>query len=150
LGGSLQPHSFELVLSSPLQRARDTCALAGYGETAKVDTDLLEWDYGIFEGRTTSQIRETNPDWSIWSTPVPDGETLDQVGQRSRRLIDRINSVSGDVLLFAHGHILRVMTATWLGLPPDGGRLFALEPASISILGYERDNRVIRLWNKSE
>ena len=137
-----------LVLCSPLQRARETCRLAGYADVAVFTDDLLEWDYGAYEGLTTSKIRTEVPGWSIWTGRVPGGETMEQVGFRAERVIEHALSVQGKVALFAHGHILRVLTACWLGLPPDTGRLFALATASLSVLGYERETRVIKFWNQ--
>ena len=109
----------------------------------------MEWDYGAYEGRTTSEIREERPGWSLWRDGVPDGETSDEVGARVDRVLAEARSADGDVLLFAHGHLLRVLTARWLGLEPGEGRLFALDPATLSILGYERETSVIRLWNEA-
>lgn len=136
-----------LVLSSPLVRARETCRLAGFNG-AEIDPNLAEWDYGIYEGRTTLDIRKEIPDWSIWLSPITGGESLDQVASRARAVIERV-AASGheEVALFAHGHILRVLAACWVGLPPAAGRLLALDTASISMLGYERKTRVIRQWN---
>ncbi len=139
--------AFALVLTSPLQRARETCRLAGYGDSAIIDANLREWDYGDYEGRTTPQIQIERPGWSVWRDGVIGGESLEQLASRAQKVIDRALSSSGDVLVFAHGHILRVLTACWLGLPPEAGRLFALGTASVSILGYEHDTRVIRQWN---
>jgi broad specificity phosphatase PhoE len=148
LGRHLAGHAFAFVLTSPLARARDTCRLAGYGEIAEATEDLLEWDYGIYEGRTTPDIRKAEPEWSIWTSPVPQGESLEQVGERARRVIDRAVAASGDVVLFAHAHVLRILAACWIELPPVGGRLLALGVASISVLGYERETRVISAWNR--
>ena len=148
LGRHLAGRAFALVLTSPLVRARDTCRLAGYGEVAEVTDELLEWDYGIYEGRTTPDIRKAEPEWSIWTSPVPQGESVEQVGERARRVIDRAVAAAGDVALFAHAHILRILAACWIALPPVGGRLLALGVASISVLGYERETRVIRVWNR--
>ncbi len=148
IGRYLAGRKFALVLTSPLGRARDTCRLAGYGEQAQVDADLREWDYGAFEGHTSAEIRKSVPDWTVWDSPVPGGETIQQVAERARRVMARAASANGDaVALFAHGHILRVLTACWLDLQPDAGRLFALATATISILGYEREQRVISRWN---
>lgn len=147
LGRHLAARPFALVLTSPLGRARETCRLAGYGDVAQVSDDLREWDYGIYEGRTTAAIRAAEPGWSIWTGPVPEGESIEQVGERARRVIDRVAVAGGDVALFAHGHILRILGACWIGRPPVDGRLFALGPASISILGTERETRVISAWN---
>ena len=137
-----------LVLSSPLARARETCRLAGLGESAEITDDLREWDYGIYEGRRTADIRKEVPGWTVWNRPIPGGETLEQVAERTRRVIDRAVSARGDVALFAHAHVLRVLAACWLGLPPDAGRLLALGTASLNILGYERETRVISVWNQ--
>ena len=148
LGRHLAGKTFAMVLTSPLSRARDTCQLAGYGGAAQVTDDLLEWNYGVYEGRTTAEIRTKQPDWSIWSTTISEGETVAQVGDRVRRVIDRVAAATGDVALFAHAHVLRILAACWLGLPPTAGQLFALGTASISILGYERETRVITVWNR--
>ena len=148
LGRHLAGRRFALVLCSPLQRARKTCALAGYATGATFTDDLLEWDYGAYEGRMTSEIRNEVPGWSIWTGGVPGGETVEQVGYRAERVITQALSVRGEVGLFAHGHILRVLTACWLTLPPDAGRLFVLDTASLSVLGYERETRVIKVLNQ--
>ncbi|HZU25646.1 MAG TPA: histidine phosphatase family protein [Bryobacteraceae bacterium] len=150
MGEALQCHPFALVLTSPLSRARDTCALAGYGKVAQIEPDLHEWEYGEYEGRSTADIRGERPGWELWNDGVPNGETVEQVGVRARRVIERaVAARGGEVALFAHGHILRILTSCWLGLPPDCGRLFALDTASISILGHERDTRVISKWNRA-
>jgi broad specificity phosphatase PhoE len=149
IGRYLAGRPFAMVLTSPLQRARETCRLAGYGGVAQIDPDLSEWDYGAYEGRTSAQIQEGVPGWNIWTSPVPQGETIQQVAARASRAIERAAPAGGDVALFAHGHLLRILTACWLGLAPDGGRLFALGTASVSVLGYERDTRVISQWNLS-
>jgi broad specificity phosphatase PhoE len=149
LAGLLAKHRFAQVLTSPLQRARETCRLAGYGDVAVVDPDLSEWDYGDYEGRTTAQIQQATPNWSIWTHGVPHGETVEQVAARGTKVIERALQAEGDVALFAHGHILRILTACWLGLPPVGGRLFALGTATVSTLGYEHSTHVITRWNLS-
>ena len=138
---------FALVLSSPLSRARETCRLAGYGDVARVEDDLREWDYGAYEGRTTAEIQREMPGWTIWDDQVPGGETASEVGRRADRVIRQATEAGGDVALFSHGHLLRVLAARWLGLGPTEGRLFALGTSSIGVLGYERDIRVIRAWN---
>jgi len=148
LGRHLAHRPFTLVLSSPLSRARETCRLAGYGGVAEITDDLFEWDYGIYEGRRTADIQKDVPGWSIWTTAIPTGETVEQVGERVRRVIARAAAAPGDVALFAHAHVLRILTACWLDLPPVNGRLFALGTASISVLGYEHDTRVISVWNQ--
>jgi probable phosphoglycerate mutase len=149
IGRRLGGRAFHLVLTSPLRRALETCRLAGYGDQAEPTDDLLERDYGACEGRTTAEIRRQHPGWSAWSAEVPGGETLEQMAARAGRVIDRAEKVGGDVALFAHGHILRVLAASWLGLPPDAGRLLALGTSSISILGYERETRVVTMWNQT-
>ncbi|GAC1363528.1 MAG: histidine phosphatase family protein [Actinomycetota bacterium] len=147
----LQPYlagrTFARVLTSPLQRARETCRLAGFGDVAEVCADLAEWDYGAYEGLTSAQIQAERPGWSLWADGVPAGETLDGVGVRVDRAIGLIRSAPGDVALFAHGHVLRILTARWVGLAPTGGRLFALDPAGVSRLGYEHGSAVIAAWN---
>lgn len=148
LGRFLAGRSFATVFSSPLQRARETCRLAGYSDVATLTDDLQEWDYGVYEGRTTSDIRTELPGWSIWTNNVPGGETIEQVSRRAERAIKQALPAGGAVALFAHAHILRVLAACWLGLPPDAGRLLALGTASISVLGYERETRVVSLWNQ--
>jgi probable phosphoglycerate mutase len=139
---------FGLVLTSPMQRAKETCRLAGQLDHAREDRDLLEWNYGDLEGRTTPEIQVEMPGWNIWDGPVPGGETADQVGARADRVIARALAVDGDTALFAHGHVLRVLAARWLRLPAVGGRYFALDTASLSMLGFERDAPVIRSWNE--
>jgi len=140
---------FALVLTSPLSRARDTCALAGCGTRAEVDANLSEWDYGDYEGRSTPEIQKDRPGWFLWRDGVPDGETIQQVATRADAVIARALSIDGEVALFAHGHVLRILTARWLGQPPADGRLYALGTASVSTLGYERETRVITRWNLS-
>ena len=147
LGRHLAGRSFALVLTSPLSRAADTCGLAGYGDVAQPSEDLLEWDYGQAEGRTTTEMRAQHPGWSVWTSGPPGGETVEEVGRRTERVIARALEASGAVALFAHAHVLRILAARWLGLPPDDGRLFALGPASLSVLGWEREARVISRWN---
>jgi broad specificity phosphatase PhoE len=145
----LEPHRFNLVLTSPLQRALDTCRLAGFGQAAEVDANLREWDYGDYEGRTTPEIRAQAPNWSLWRDDVPNGETIGQVAARADAVIARVAGVEGDVALFAHGHILRILAARWLEMTADAARRLALGTASISSLGYERETRVITRWNLS-
>ena len=148
LGRRLAGRTFALVLVSPLTRALETCRIAGYGDVAKRTDDLCEWDYGAYEGRTTPEIRTEVPGWTIWTGNPPGGETLDQVARRAGNVIAQASAAGGDVALFAHGHMLRVLTACWLGLPPDAGRLLALGTASLSVLGYERETRNITTWNQ--
>ena len=147
VGRFLAGRPFALVLTSPLTRARETCRLAGYGEVAQIEPDLREWDYGDYEGRTREQIQESVPGWTIWTGPVPHGETIQQVAARASRVIERASGAAGDVALFAHGHLLRILTACWLGIAPDGGRFFALSAGSLSVLGHEHETRVISQWN---
>ncbi|HLI57574.1 MAG TPA: histidine phosphatase family protein [Actinomycetota bacterium] len=149
LAGLLAGHRFALVLASPLQRAIETCRLAGLGDRAQVRPDLMEWDYGDYEGLTTAQIQQARPGWSLWDDGVPGGETVEQVGERADRVIAEVRSAPGDVALFAHGHVLRILTARWLRLAPDGGRCFAFSPAAIGLLGYEHADSVIVHWNES-
>lgn len=148
MGKELNGREFALVLSSPLSRALDTCRLAGYRGVAEVDDDLREWDYGDYEGRTTDDIRKERPGWTVWMGS-PGGETLDHAGARARRVLERAVGAAGDVALFSHGHFLRILGACWLGLTPDGGRLFTLGTAALSVLGYERETRVVREWNRA-
>jgi probable phosphoglycerate mutase len=143
----LRAWTFARVLTSPLQRARETCRLAGYGDVAESRDELQEWDYGAYEGRTTGDIRGEAPDWVLWRDGAPGGESPTDVGARADRVLAEVRAVDGDVLLFAHGHVLRVLTARWLELPPGDGRLFALDTATLSVLGYERINSVILRWN---
>lgn len=150
LGRALANHTFSPILSSPLARARETCRLAGFAAAAQIDPDLQEWDYGIYEGRTTLDIRAENPQWSVWLSPIVNGESLEEVATRARRVIDRVTAATapdGNAALFAHGHILRILAACWIGQPPITGRYLALDTATISVLGYERQTRVIRRWN---
>ena len=135
------------VWTSPLERARETCRLAGFAGTATVDPDLREWDYGEYEGRTTMDIRKDSPGWSVWLSPITGGESLDQVAERARRVIERVTSTERDAVLFSHAHFLRILAACWIGQPPITGRYLGLDTASISVLGYERVTRVIRGWN---
>ena len=145
----LAHRKFSLVLTSPLQRARETCRVAGYADVAQIEENLREWDYGIFEGRTTADIRKERPDWSIWDSPVLEGEPVEHVAARTQQVIDRAVKAGGQVALFAHAHILRILAATWLGLPPRAGSLLALGTGSVSTLGFERETRVIDTWNRS-
>jgi len=148
LGSRLADHSFSLVLSSPKQRALETARLAGFGDQVEVDDDLLEWDYGEYEGLSTAQIRADRPGWTIWNGSPPGGEAVGQVSQRVRGVIDRCGAAGGDALLFAHGHVLRVLAAVYLGLPPTEGVRFSLDTATVSVLGWEREDRTIRTWNE--
>jgi probable phosphoglycerate mutase len=147
LGAALRGHAFALVLTSPLSRAAETCRLAGLGDVAQERADLQEWDYGAYEGLATLEIREERPRWTLWRDGVPGGETDADVGARADRVIAELRAIDGDAAVFAHGHLLRVLAARWLGLDPTEGRLFALDTATVSVLGYERETAVIRLWN---
>jgi probable phosphoglycerate mutase len=149
LGRRLNGLAFAKVLTSPLQRAAQTCMLAGFGDTAEADGDLVEWNYGDYEGRRTAEIRAERPDWQLFRDGCPGGESPDQVGARADRVVSRVRAVSGDVLLFSSGHFLRVLAARWLGLEPAAGRYFMLGTASLSALGYEHtlSQPVIQLWD---
>ena len=147
IGRALRGWRFSLVLTSPLKRAVETCWLTGYGDRAVSRDQLMEWDYGEYEGRTTLDIRREVPDWTIWRYGAKNGETSEQVAARADSVLSEVGAVDGDVLIFSHGHFLRVLAARRLGLGPSEGRLFALDPATISILGYERETPVIRTWN---
>jgi probable phosphoglycerate mutase len=146
VGVRLTGHAFALVLTSPRTRARESAELAGFAG-AVVDDDLAEWAYGEYEGLTTAAIRETVPGWMVWTHPAPGGESAEQVRVRVDRVIERARTVEGDVLLFGHAHCLRALTARWLALDVADGRLFRLETATISVLGYERETPVIMRWN---
>jgi broad specificity phosphatase PhoE len=148
LGRHLAGRPFALVLSSPLVRALDTCRLAGYGDQVQVTDNLREWDYGAYEGRRTVDIRKERPGWLLWKDGVPGGETAEQVGARAEAVLARAVAADGDVALFSHGHMLRVVGACWLGLGPVGGQLLALGTAALCRLGYEHDYRVIQVWNQ--
>jgi broad specificity phosphatase PhoE len=147
IGRYLAGRRFAMVLVSPLQRARESCRIAGYDAVAEVDPDLREWGYGRYEGRTTAEIRAERPGWSLWDDGVEGGESVEAVGARASRVIERAEAAGGDVLLFAHGHVLRILAARWLGLPANAGRLFSLGTASLGILGHERESRVLSRWN---
>jgi len=149
LGQRLRGFTFAKVFTSPLKRAVRTSELAGFGSKAEADCDLLEWNYGQYEGRTTKEIHEQRPSWQLFRDGCPGGETPDQVGVRADRVVDRVRNVPGNVLLFSSGHFLRVLTARWLRLDAGAGRFFVLDTASLSMLGYEHDQSepAIRLWN---
>ena len=147
LRDALGEWTFARVLSSPLARAVDTCKLAGLGDRAQTTDDLLEWDYGEYEGITTPQIREARPGWSLWRDGCPGGEVTADVGRRVDGVIAELGDLEGDIAVFAHGHVLRVLAARWIGLGPESGALLALDTATLSVLGYERETRVVRRWN---
>jgi probable phosphoglycerate mutase len=151
LGRRLASHRFGLVLTSPLSRASETARLAGFGEVARPDPDLLEWDYGALEGRQTAQIQATDPGWTIWRGPWPGGETIADVSARADRVVATVRSGRDgtDSLVFAHGHLLRVLAARWLGLAPDAGRFFALATGTVSVLGWEHGSPVIQAWSEA-
>jgi broad specificity phosphatase PhoE len=147
LRAPLKQWSFALVLCSPLRRARETCELAGLGGRAEICDDLHEWEYGEYEGLTTPEIRASNPDWSLWRDGCPGGERPDQVGARADRVLERLRGAGGDAVAFAHGHILRVVTARWLGMEPAAGARFALKAGALGVLGFERETEVLERWN---
>jgi broad specificity phosphatase PhoE len=147
LGRRLAGYSFALVVASPMARARETARLAGLADTVELSDDLLELGYGDYEGRTTADIRVERPGWDIWADGAPGGEPLAGAGARADRVIARAEAAGGDVALFGHGHMLRIIGARWLGLPPAAASGLALSTASLCILGYERERRVIWLWN---
>jgi broad specificity phosphatase PhoE len=143
----LTAKAFRLVLCSPMQRARETCELAGLGDKAAIDPDLVEWNYGEYEGLTPKQIHEVAPDWLIFRDGCPGGEAPEQVGARVDRMIVRSRAVDGDVALFGHGHVLRVLVARWIGLPAGGGQHFLLDPCTLCVLGYYYKTPAVRIWN---
>jgi probable phosphoglycerate mutase len=147
LAVSLAGRRFQRVLTSPLGRAAETCRLAGFEDAAEAREELVEWDYGEYEGLTTPDIRRERPDWVLWRDGCPGGERADQVGERVDRVLADVSGSPGDVVLFAHGHVLRVLAARWLGLAPRDGALLALDTATVSVLGWERQTAVLRLWN---
>jgi probable phosphoglycerate mutase len=138
---------FATVLTSPLERARETCELAGLGDSAVVDRDLVEWNYGTYEGLTPAQIHATAPGWLIFRDGCPGGETPVEIGARVDRVIARVRAGQGEVALFAHGHVLRVLVARWIGLPPGAGQHFLLDTGTLNILSYYREVPAVRTWN---
>ena len=151
IAGRLPAINFAAVWSSPSQRARNTCALAGFGDRCVVKDDLAEWDYGAYEGITTKAILAGRPDWRLFRDGCPDGETAADVGARADRIIAGLRALGGSALIFSSAHVLRVLAARWIGLPPQGGACLVLDTASISVLGYEHDltEPVIRRWNQT-
>lgn len=143
----LAKRAFERVLCSPMQRARETCALAGFGDRAVIDTDLVEWNYGEYEGLTPKEIRNVAPGWLLFRDGCPGGEAPEQVAVRVDRVIARSRAIDSDLVLFAHGHVLRVLVARWIGLPAGGGQHFMLSTGTLCVLGYYRDIPAVRLWN---
>ena len=150
LAPHLARHRFASVLSSPLSRAWETCRLAGLGARAEPSEDLLEWDYGDYEGCRTADIRAKRPGWTLWDDGVPNGETIDDVARRADRVVAVVREAEGDVALFSHGHMLRVLAARWVDLPPADGRRFSLAPGTLSRLGWEREIPVMVTWNRSD
>ena len=150
LGARLKGLQVARVLTSPLQRARQTCELAGFGPGAQVDADLVEWDYGQYEGRRSAEILQERPGWDLFRDGCPGGETPEQIGARAERVAERVRAAGGNVLIFSSGHFLRVLAGRWTRMPLDGGRYLMLGTASLSMLGYENDpsRPVIRLWNE--
>lgn len=150
LGQQLNSVDFARVFTSPLQRASKTCELAGFGAAAELDADLLEWDYGDYEGQTSTALRQRYPGWNVFTHDCPNGETLSDVKQRADRFIHKVRSIPGNVIAFSSGHIIRVITARWLALEPGAGRFFLASTAAVNILGYEHDKNepVICLWNE--
>ncbi|HVC95951.1 MAG TPA: histidine phosphatase family protein [Pirellulales bacterium] len=150
LGERLRGLSFAHVFYSPLARARRTCELAGFGRVAEIDQELVEWNYGDFEGVTTADIRKKLPEWQLFRDGCPGGETVAQIGARADRVIGRLRSLNADAMVFSSGHFFRVLAARWLGLEPSVGRCLVLDTAALSVLGYEHDasEPVIRLWNE--
>jgi broad specificity phosphatase PhoE len=147
----LKDTKFDAVFESPMHRARETCAIAGFGDVAVIENGLKEWDYGVYEGKTTKEIQAEIPGWSVWKDEIKGGETVDHVGECADGVIARALAAApdgGKVALFAHAHILRILAARWIGLAADGGRLFALGTGSVSVLGFERETRVIERWNR--
>ena len=145
----LAQHKFVMILTSPLKRARDTCELSGLGAAAHIDNDLMEWNYGEYEGLTSREIREKAPGWLLFDHGCPGGETPEQVGDRADRIIARAHGQQGDVAIFAHGHLLRVVAARWLGLAPGAGRHFLLDTGTVNILSYYQGIPAIREWNRA-
>ena len=149
LGAVLAGRSFSRTLSSPLSRASDTARLAGFGAGLEIDPDLREWDYGSYEGRRRVDIARDDPGWTIWSRPIPGGESLVELGQRADRVIARLLPIGGDVLVFSHGHFLRVLAARWIEAPPVTASRLELWTATVSELGWEAERRVVEVWNSA-
>jgi broad specificity phosphatase PhoE len=148
LAPMLAGYDFTLVLTSPLLRARETCALAGLGDRAVIEPDLVEWDYGSYEGLTTAEIRRDRPEWDLFDHGAQGGESAEDVGRRVDRVIARVRAAPGPVACVAHGHVLRALASRWVGLAASSARRFGLAPASISELGWEREQAIISLWNR--
>lgn len=148
IGQRLNGIDFQMILSSPLQRALKTCEIAGFIKQARIDPDLVEWNYGECEGLTTKEIQKKEPHWNLFINGAPNGETVSDMGARANKVLSKIQPIHGNVLLFSHGHFLRALSARWLGLKVQEGRLFALDPGSLSILGLEHHGHVLTLWNE--
>jgi broad specificity phosphatase PhoE len=148
LAPALRAETFARVLSSPLRRALETCELTGFADRVEVRDELKEWDYGEYEGLTTPQIRERRPDWDLWRDGCPGGESPEQICARADRLLASLDRIGGAVLVFAHGHTLRVLSARWLGMSVSAGGRLALSAGALSVLGHERETRVIERWNE--
>lgn len=144
---ALAKSAFRLVLCSPMRRARETCELAGLGDEAVIDPNLVEWNYGVYEGLTPRQIHQSAPGWLIFRDGCPGGETPEQVGARADRVISRARTVNGDIALFGHGHVLRVLAARWVGLPAGAGQHFLLDTGTLCVLGYYREIPAVKVWN---
>jgi probable phosphoglycerate mutase len=149
LAPALRGRTFTRVLSSPLKRALETCELTGFGEAVELREELHEWDYGEYEGLTTPQIRERRPEWNLWQDGCPGGESPDQVCARADRLLSSLTDVDGDVLVFAHGHILRVLSARWLEMAVSAGARLVLSAGALCVLGHERETRALERWNET-
>ena len=147
LGPILAQEHFDRVLTSPMSRAIETCRLAGLGDHAEEEPELREWDYGIYEGRTTDEIRDSAPGWSVWDSPMPEGESIGEIETRARKLVQRLAGLPGRTALFSHAHFLRVFAGCWIGDSAALGAHLLLDTATVSILGFERENRAIRQWN---
>ena len=149
LAHALRGRTFARVLSSPFKRARETCELTGYGAVVELNGELREWDYGDYEGLTTPQIREKRPDWNLWQDGCPEGESPDQICVRADRVLSSLEGVDGQVLLFAHGHFLRVLSACWLEMPVSAGARLMLSAGALCVLGHERETRALERWNET-
>jgi probable phosphoglycerate mutase len=149
LAPRLSARPFELVLTSPARRARETCELSGLGAAAQPREDLLEWDYGEYEGLTSAQIHDERPGWSLWRDGCPGGESASQVGARADRVIAELRAASGPAAVFAHGHVLRVLGARWIDLDPAQGARLGLSPGGLSLLGYEHGLAILASWNEA-
>jgi broad specificity phosphatase PhoE len=147
VGPRLAQRNFKRVLSSPLSRAAETCRLAGLGDPAEIRQELVEFDYGDAEGLTTAQMREQTPGWTVWTHETPGAETPADVAARLQPILAELRATDGEVAIFAHGHVLRVLAAIWIGMPPEGGSRLALSTAAVSVLGWEHETQVIRAWN---